>query len=117
LLRCLERPRPEANATPEDIARAIKDLDSDQFMTRKDARKRLEEAGEAARESLEAAAAGGGLERAQRVTEIIARIDAQAPRALLPWEVEFTRWMTWYEAHRDRLRWDESAKRYVLPPK
>jgi hypothetical protein len=113
--QALERPRPESRVKPEDIARAIKDLDSDQFSTRNEAKKRLEEAGEAARASLENAAVGGSLERNQRVAEILVRIDAQAPRALLPWEAEFTRWMTWYEANRDRLHWDDSSKRYVLP--
>jgi hypothetical protein len=110
----IERPKPELKVTPEEVDRLLKELDSNVFKTREAAKKQLEEAGEGVREKLDVIVATGGLEQSRRAQEVLVRLDAKIDRHLLARDEEFCRGMKWYEENKDRLRWDEKARRYVL---
>jgi hypothetical protein len=45
------------------------------------------------------------------------RLDAKADRHLLARDDIFSNAMKWYDANRDRLRWDDKARRYMLEDK
>lgn len=58
-------------ATPEEIAKLIKDLDSDEWIVREKATRDLEKIGDPARDALEKARKSGSLEVRQRVRQIL----------------------------------------------
>lgn len=110
----VERPKEAPKVGAEEIARLIKDLDSNSFRTREQAKAGLEKAGEAAREALDAIVAKGSLEQNRRAQEVLARLDAALDRHLQARDLEFCHWNKWYDKHRDRLHWEDRAKRYVI---
>lgn len=111
----VERPK-EPKVTAAEVARLIQELDSSDFQTRERAKAGLLKAGEAAREALDAVVIVGkaSLEQSRRVQEVLARLDESVDRHQLARDLEFARWMKWYDEHAVRLRWDEKAHRYRL---
>ena len=110
---------PQANpqiddATDSAIATAIRELKSDEYARRQEARKKLIAIGEPAVHALQAIAKSGTLEQ-KRSAEVIL-LQVAGPPGQLPvpreWELEYGRISRWYEENRTRLAWNEVAGRY-----
>ncbi|MEO8496194.1 MAG: hypothetical protein ABI614_14080 [Planctomycetota bacterium] len=106
--------RPIVPDAKEAISTAIRNLKSDEYATREQARKELLEIGEQAVDALREIAKRGTLEQKRSAEVILLKIVGPPDQQPLPreWDLEYGRISRWYEAHRPLLAWNEQAGRY-----
>ncbi|MCU0873128.1 MAG: hypothetical protein MUE50_12385 [Pirellulaceae bacterium] len=112
-------PKPAAPApgagSSEELAQAIRELDSDDFRTREQAAGKLRKIGEDAVAALREIEQSGSIEQKTSAHALLSEIarPQPAPPAPLAWEIQYGRIARWYEDHRAKLKWDEGRQRYL----
>ncbi|MDA1052402.1 MAG: hypothetical protein O3C40_18235 [Planctomycetota bacterium] len=108
------KPQPGVGAADEAIAAAIRDLKSDEYATREEARKKLILIGDPAVDALQEIAKRGSLEQKRSAEVILLKITGPPAPQPLPrdWDLEYGRISRWYEQNRSRLAWNEVAGSY-----
>ena len=105
-----QRPPPRR----QEIAQAIRQLDSDDFRTREQAADKLRKSAKAPWQPYAKSNSPVRSNRRRAPDALLSEIarPQPLPPAPLAWEIQYGRIARWYE-QRAKLKWDEGQKRYV----